>query len=275
MELSQQHASLWIPDGVSEEAALRRTTHLGIGAHADDLEFMAYSGIAECFDRADKWFGGVTVTNGANPPRSGPYAECTAHEMADIRSREQVEAARIGSYGFQAQLFHDSAVVRAVDPAVVADLESLLTASRPEVLYLHQPFDKHPTHIGVLKCSLAALLNLPPKHRPRKVYGCEVWRGLDWVPGKCKVALPTHAHPELARKLMQCFRSQIKGGKRYDLAVPGRWLANATFYQSHAVDVMESLAWGLDLTPMIQPGGPGLKAYRSQILRAFEESLLD
>ena len=33
-------------------AALKRITHLGIGAHQDDLEFMAFHGILEC--RASK-----------------------------------------------------------------------------------------------------------------------------------------------------------------------------------------------------------------------------
>jgi LmbE family N-acetylglucosaminyl deacetylase len=53
--------------------ALARITHLGIGAHQDDLEFMAFHGILACFRmRDDRWFGGVTCTNGAGSSRTGP-----------------------------------------------------------------------------------------------------------------------------------------------------------------------------------------------------------
>ena len=65
------------------DSALERVTHLGIGAHADDLEIMAYQGIAECLHRSDRWFGGITCTDGAGAPRSGPYAHLSD---ADLRS---------------------------------------------------------------------------------------------------------------------------------------------------------------------------------------------
>ena len=49
MNLHRATADLFIPDDSSPEEALRRITHLGIGAHQDDLEFMAFHGILECF----------------------------------------------------------------------------------------------------------------------------------------------------------------------------------------------------------------------------------
>ena len=39
----------YIPDGREEKTAISRTTHLAISAHQDDIEFMAYAPIAECF----------------------------------------------------------------------------------------------------------------------------------------------------------------------------------------------------------------------------------
>ena len=43
------HADVFVPDGLPPAAALARTTHLAIAAHQDDIEIMAYHGIAECF----------------------------------------------------------------------------------------------------------------------------------------------------------------------------------------------------------------------------------
>ena len=65
----------FISDGTEETQALARTTHLCIAAHEDDIEFMAYAPIAECFGKKDKWFCGVVVTDGAGSPRSGLYAD--------------------------------------------------------------------------------------------------------------------------------------------------------------------------------------------------------
>ena len=45
---------IYIPDGTEEKKAIARTTHLAISAHQDDIEFMAYAPIAECFGKADK-----------------------------------------------------------------------------------------------------------------------------------------------------------------------------------------------------------------------------
>ena len=50
MDFSRFTAETFVPDGVPSASALGRITHLGIGAHPDDLEFMAFHGIATCFD---------------------------------------------------------------------------------------------------------------------------------------------------------------------------------------------------------------------------------
>ena len=75
MKLYNASAQIFVPDGKSVADALKRITHLGIGAHQDDLEFMAFHGILECFARDQKWFGGVTCTNGAGSSRTGAYAQ--------------------------------------------------------------------------------------------------------------------------------------------------------------------------------------------------------
>jgi hypothetical protein len=104
----------------------------------------------------------------------------------------------------------------------------------------------------VLRRSLAALRALPKAQRPKRVFGCEVWRDLDWLVDADKQVLDASAQPRLAAKLVEIFQSQIAGGKRYDLATAGRRLANATFHTSHATDRATALTWAMDLTPLMR-----------------------
>jgi LmbE family N-acetylglucosaminyl deacetylase len=252
MRFHKPTADLFVPDGLAPEAALARTTHLCISAHQDDIEIMAYHGIAECFGRKDRWFSGVVVTNGAGSPRNGIYGEYTDEEMQRVRLIEQRKAAFVGDYAAQAQLgFSSSEVKNAANREVVEDLEQILRAAQPEVVYLHNPADKHDTHVAVMLRSLAALRAVRGETRPKKVYGCEVWRDLDWLPDENKQALPVSARSNIAAALVGVFDSQVSGGKRYDLATAGRRLAHATYYASHGTDQESALSFAMDLTPLV------------------------
>ncbi len=245
-------AEVFIPDGRPEAEALRRVTHLGIGAHQDDLEFMAFHGILECFAREERWFGGVTCTNGSGSSRTGPYANCTDAEMMAIRRKEQNAAAVTGQFGVMIQLdYPSSAVKSATDASLKNDLKQILSATSTEVVYTHNPADKHDTHIGVVIAALQAMRELPRVNRPRQVIGCEVWRNLDWMPDADKVVMDVGGHDTLAAALNGAFASQIAGGKRYDLATLGRRAANATFFDSHSTDSTTQLIFGMDLTPLV------------------------
>ena len=79
----------------------------------------------------------------------------------------------------------------------------------------------------------------------------EVWLSLDWLCDGDKALFDTGASPDVAAALLGVFDSQIAGGKRYDLAVAGRRLANATFFASHGVDGSGGLAFGLDITDLV------------------------
>ena len=246
-------ARLMIPDGLAAPEALRRTTHLGIGAHQDDLEFMAFHGILACYDRTDRWFGGVTITDGRGSSRAGQFKEWTDDQIAAERIREQEAAAVIGQYSFIAQLGFGSAAVRdAQQTAVRDDLRRILEASRPEVVYLHNLADKHDTHVGCTLRCIEAMRQMPKADRPGQVYGCEVWRDLDWLVDSEKTPMPISARPELARALNEVFATQIAGGKRYDLAVLGRRTANASFSNAHSTDQESAMQWAMDLTPLVQ-----------------------
>src|ERR1044071_4581985 len=98
MQFHQPNSDFFVPDGTAPEQALARTSHLCVAAHQDDIEIMAYHGIAECFGRGDRWFSGVVVTNGAGSPRSGVYANFTDAQMQEVRRQEQRKAAMIGDY---------------------------------------------------------------------------------------------------------------------------------------------------------------------------------
>jgi LmbE family N-acetylglucosaminyl deacetylase len=265
MMFHKSTADLFVPDGLPPEAALARTTHLSIAAHQDDIEIMAYHGIAECFGRKDRWFTGVVVTNGAGSPRNGIYGDYTDEEMQQVRRVEQKKAAFVGDYAAQVQLgFPSSEVKNEANPAVVEDLQQILRATRPEVVYLHNPADKHDTHIAVMLRSLAALRAVSAMGdgtRPKKVYGCEVWRDLDWMLDEDKQALPVSARSNIAASLVGVFDSQISGGKRYDLATAGRRLAHATYYASHGTDQESALSFAMDLTPLVDDPALEVAAY--------------
>lgn len=263
MKFSHPDADVFVPkSGVSPEAALARVTHLCVGAHQDDIEIMAYAGITACLDQPDKGFGGVVVTNGSGSPRTGAYAQLSDLEMQAARRKEQRSAAEIGQYSIQLQLAHPSAEVKkANSPSVVADLEAIFLGCRPTVLYLHNPADKHDTHVAVLGRCLEALRRIAPERRPQRVLACEVWRDLDWMVDSDKVALDTSARPELALELLKVFDSQVTGGKRYDLATVGRRAAHATFHTSHATDRMTGITWAMDLTPLVNDDSMSLESF--------------
>jgi LmbE family N-acetylglucosaminyl deacetylase len=130
-------------------------------------------------------------------------------------------------------------------------LKGILQATSPGVVYTHNPADKHDTHIGVVVAALQAMRELPRDRRPEQVIGCEVWRGLDWLPDTAKVLMDVGGRDHLAAALNGVFDSQIAGGKRYDLATFGRRAANATFFEQHASDQATQFILGMDLTPLV------------------------
>lgn len=252
MRFRSGQGDLFIPDSTEENSALSRTTHMAVGAHQDDLEIMAYHGISACFGSSGNWFTGVVATNGAGSARSGLYASYSDDEMMRVRQNEQRKAALVGEYAALVQLgWTSSAVKSPPGDEIVADLEDLFVVARPDVVYLHNPADKHDTHVALLVRALSALRRLDQSLRPRQVYGCEVWRDLDWLVDDEKLTLPVDQRPSLAAALVALFDSQISGGKRYDLATAGRRLAHATYHESHETDSRQALTFAMDLTPLV------------------------
>jgi LmbE family N-acetylglucosaminyl deacetylase len=252
MKLHQDDAEVYVPDGLAPEEALARTTHLGVCAHQDDLEIMAYDGILRCFQQEDLWFTGVVVTDGAGSPRDDLYKNYTDEMMREVRRKEQKKAAHVGEYAAVALLDHPSKAVKSpAEAGPQEDIAALVRAARPQTVYTHNLADKHDTHVAVALRTLAALRSLPEDVRPGHFYGVEVWRDLDWMSDPDKVALDLSAHENLQAALVGVFDSQICGGKRYDLATQGRRRAHATYHASHGTDVATSLSYAMDLTPLL------------------------
>ena len=275
MKLTKETADVFVPDGLEVDAALKRTTHLGIGAHQDDLEFMTAHGILACFGQADKSYCGVTCTDGAGSSRSGVYAAYTDDQMKAVRRVEQRTAAMVGRYGAMLQLDFSSKQVKAQDNSAVAnDLFEILTATRPQAVYTHAPSDKHDTHVGVVRAVIAAVRRMPPAERPEKIYGCEIWRDLDWLPDDRKVVLDVSDRANISAALSGVFDSQISGGKRYDEAVMGRRKAHATFFESHAVDAATLLTFAMDLSPLAKDDTLSLAAYTASLVDALRADIV-
>jgi LmbE family N-acetylglucosaminyl deacetylase len=257
LSLAQPNADVFVPDGSEIAVALGRTTHLAVGAHQDDLEFMAAHGVVECFQNPTRWFTGVVVTSGGGSARDFEYKDYSDERMMDVRQLEQRKAAFVGEYSAMLQLRHPSSAVKdAASTVVVQDLLGILRETRPEVVYTHNLADKHDTHVAVALRLVAACLQLPADARPQRIIGCEVWRDLDWLCDPDKVVMPVDRHENLHAALMGVFDSQIAGGKRYDLATAGRRRAHATYFESHGTDAHSSLIWGMDLTPLLTGAEP-------------------
>lgn len=276
MKFHNQTSEIYIPDNLPETSALSRSTHLAISAHQDDIEIMAASPILECFQQTDKWFSAVVVTDGRGSPRNGIYEKYSDDEMRLVRIKEQKKAAFVGEYASLTMLDYPSAQVKdARFPFVVQDLASVIRATQPDVIYTHNLADKHDTHIAVVLRVIQAIRALEKSERPEKLFGCEVWRNLDWMLDSSKVPFDLSAMENLQAALVGVFDSQISGGKKYDQASLARRRANATYFESHGVDVYTGLSFGMDLTPLISDDKLDPAGFISNLINQFQQDVND
>jgi LmbE family N-acetylglucosaminyl deacetylase len=274
MKFHLDTAEFFVPDGLPEEKALPRTTHMAISAHQDDIEIMAADPILACFQQPDRWFTGVVVTDGRGAPRNGLYENYSDEEMRFVRFKEQRKASIVGEYAAQVMLDYPSKAVKdGGDTRPVEDLAALLQAAQPEFVYTHNLADKHDTHVAVALRVIAAIRSLPEIQRPRKLYGCEVWRDLDWMVDSDKVPFDISEHESLQAALLGVFDSQIAGGKRYDLASMGRRRANATYFESHGVDETTGMSYAMDLTPLMFDLLKDIPGFVQEYIQHFEQDV--
>jgi LmbE family N-acetylglucosaminyl deacetylase len=158
---------------------------------------------------------------------------------------------------------------------LVDELEHLLQATQPSVIYTHNLADKHDTHVAVAAAVIQAVRRLPDETKPKEVYGVEVWRGLDWLPDEKKVLLDLSEGEDLALALIGLYESQIAGGKRYDRATVGRWQANATYFESHGTDMSTLVAYAIDLLPFILSEDTTPASFMSTLVDDFKSDVIE
>ena len=268
---------IYIPDGKSACEALAKTTHLAVSAHEDDIEFMAYDGILRCRRDPALSFTAVVLGDGAGSPRAGKYASFSDADMIKVRRGEQKNAARVGGYGALVMFDYPSSKIKdSADTDAVDALSELFIRTRPDVIYTHNPADRHDTHVAACLRAVEALRRVcGDGYMPSHLYGCEVWRDLDWLPDIDKVSFDVGGEPELESSLLASFDSQTAGGKRYDLAVVGRRLAHATFAESHHVDVSDRVIYAVDMMPLLRDKTLSVTDFMCEKINAFDREVKD
>ena len=194
--------------------------------------------------------------------------------MVEVRRREQRSAATVGEYSAVVSLMYTSSEAReGRRECLITDLCRIMTMTRPEVLYTHNLVDKHNTHLAVSTAVVEAARRVELK--PRAFLGCEVWRGLDWVPDSRKVVMDVSAHPALTHALVGIHDSQITGGKRYDLATGGRKRANATFFEAYQADAVTHVEYALDMMPLLLDPELSYREYVRAYLEQFQSHVYE
>ena len=235
---------------------------LCICAHQDDCEIMAIDGILKGYYSKKYSFALVETTDGGGSARTGKFANYTDDEMKAVRIKEQQAASEVGKYNSLYMLNYSSKEVK--DPnneEIVQDYINVIKELKPQVIYTHSILDKHPTHVGVALKVIKALRTLPKEEQPKLLYGCEVWRGLDWISDEKKIGFDVSRNPRLQKKLLDVFESQIAGGKEYTKASIGRRYQNATYYQSHSVDSFKMVSYAIDMKPLLKNPNLSVKEF--------------
>ena len=226
---------LWLREAKSLKQLSKKVTHLAIGAHSDDLEVIAFDGIVKHFKDKRSNFFGIVVSDNQGKPIHPKYKSSSLSKVQKIREEEQIKAARLGEYAGLAFLRYPSSEIRNpfYEKKIEGKIIELIELLKPLVIYTHNLADKHPTHLAVALRVIDALKKLPKGKRPKKLYGVEVWGGLDWLSDKDKVVFDVSGYELLASKILGVFKSQMFGPHRYDEASLSRRRANAVYHKTH------------------------------------------
>jgi LmbE family N-acetylglucosaminyl deacetylase len=275
MQISDK-SIIYVPDGIEPGIALARTTHMAIVAHQDDAETIAHDIIARCYDNPREWFTAVIVTDGAGSTKTGQYAGISEKDLIKLRNTEQKEAARTGDYGALIILGHPSSdAKKTANNHITDEIARIIKWAKPDIIYTHNPFDSHDTHVAVMLRTIDALRFLQGEYNPDKLIGCEVWRSLDWLLPEDRLVLDVSLRPELAGKLLGVFKSQLGSGKRYDKAVIGRRQANATFDNARTPDASGAVTYAIDLTLLIENPGLDVSVFARKYMDRFRDDVIN
>ena len=273
---------LYVPTNANKS----KVKNLVIAAHKDDGEMIGLKGIYDSLN-SDGSCAMIILTDGGGCPKTGKYADLTYDEMVKLRTTEQKNASEIGRYHSLYLLEHKSSDIKRKSSSIVNELIYILRQfSGIDTLYIHNPFDNHPTHKAVAQIVIKALRDLKKTYDiknvvqeggvnylpPKQIIAVEVWGGLDWLPGKYKYIIDTSNAEDLADQLMSQFVSQ-NYVKKYDVASKSRRYANATFYESHNENIYDSFSYGLDLTNFVLNTNKEIKDLFNEIVKAFTKTI--
>ncbi|MDR2338238.1 MAG: PIG-L family deacetylase [Deltaproteobacteria bacterium] len=246
-------ASFFLPTEKNADLAFRRTTHLGVVAHQDDLEIATFAAILECYKNPCKWYSGVVCTDSPGEGYFDDYATCSKEELIKIRRAEQCDVASLGEYSSVIQLGYTSQEIQDITNLdVVQDLIQILELTEPECVYTHSPYDRHYTHLSTFWSLLKAIQSLPQEKRPKKLFGGEVWRDLDWINEEYKEVIRLNDPEQLGKRLIEAYKSQNVGLKKnYNLGIIGRRQANATFLSAYDTELVSGVEYLVDLSLLI------------------------
>ena len=249
---------------------------LCICAHQDDCEIMAIDGILKGYYSKKFSFALVETTDGGGSARTGKFKDYTDEEMKAVRIKEQRQAAEIGRYNSLYMLNYTSKEVKdRNNEQIVKDYIQIIKELKPQVIYTHSVLDKHPTHIGVVLKVIKALRSLPKNEQPKLFFGCEVWRGLDWISDEKKIGFDVSRNEKLQKKLLDVFESQIAGGKAYTKASIGRRYQNATYFQSHSVDSYKMISYAIDMKPLLDNPNLSVKDFALSFVDDLKNEISD
>ena len=252
------------------------TNLLAIAAHHDDIEVMAMDGILKAYGSKKYDFYACVLGDGANCIKSGKYADVSDKEMMEARNQEQTRASQIGEYEKLVMLKHSQEELENDEKGKIGkELRELILDVKPDIIYTHNIFDKNPAHRITCKRVIDAILSLDEDDRPRLVYGCELFRSLDWLPDKYKVVFDLSENKELQSRLIGVYDTKIEQFKNYNKAIVGRKMAHAAFGSSVGDGDEDKLIWyGINLTPVVAKN-IDLKDYCTRILSDFNKEMLD
>ena len=253
-----------------------KVKYLCICAHQDDAEIMAIDGILKGYYSKKYSFALVVTSDGAGSARSGVFKDYTDEMMKKVRIDEQKEASEIGGYHSLYLLNYTSNEIKEKNnDLIVNEFVRIIKELKPEVIYTHNILDKHKTHLGVAFKVIEAVRSLPKIDQPKLFYGCEVWRGLDWVNDEMKVGFNVSRNIKLAKKILNVYKSQIEGGKEYTKATIGRRYQNATYYKSHSVDSFKQVSYAIDYRPLLQNPNLTVKDFALSFVDKLKEEVLE
>ncbi len=249
---------------------------LAICAHQDDAEIMAIDGILKGYYSNKNSFALIETTDGAGITQKEKYPNLSIEQIKNLRNKEQKEASEIGKYNSIYLLGYTSDEVKDINNKnIISEYIKIITELKPEIVYTHSILDKHPTHVSVALKVIEAIRNMPTYLQPKKIYGCEVWRSLDWVSDEKKIIFDISKNIKLQKSLLDVYKSQIIDGKEYSKSTIARRIQNSTYAKSHQDDEYKLSTFAIDMTPLINDKSLNIDEYALSFIDDLKNEVLN